>query len=176
MKGDPMSGMIDRRSAGALVLAATLAVTLPAASPAAAEDSFPLLTEAELREKANDPFSRIEVRPDDARKITMTAADGPLIRVAAPAGFALTPPVDVDVTFEPRDGAAVDMGSLRIDYRLGLAWLNVTDRIRKKATIKGARLLARGADLPPGNHKLRFSIRDADNRSTRAVVTFSVAK
>jgi len=110
------------------------------------------------------------------RALKVTDASGPGIKVAAPSGFSLKSPVDFDILLEPKDGIAVDMTSLRIDYRLGPAWINLTGRIMKQATIKGSRLIARGAELPPGNHTLRLTARDANSRTTRATVSFSVAK
>ena len=57
-----------------------------------------------------------------------------------------------------------------------LAWVNMTSRIMKYASIKGSRLFAQGAELPPGKHALRVSINDAQNRLTQATVSFTVQK
>jgi hypothetical protein len=135
---------------------------------------FSVLTEDEISRRADDPFASSPVPEQAERALSVIDADGPKIKVSAPSGFALSPPVDFDVAFEPRNGAAVDMQTLRIDYRIGPAWINVTSKILSSATIKGSRLVARGADLPGGNHKLRFVIKDTANKTTRAVVTFSV--
>ena len=68
------------------------------------------------------------------------------------------------------------MQTLSIEYKIGPAWLNLTRRVMGQASIQGSRVFARGAELPPGNHKLRVSVKDQENRATRAVFTFSVAK
>ena len=138
------------------------------------QGSFALLTEEEVKLRSEDPFARSTEGPQKERALSITSADGPKITVAAPSGYSLVAPVDIDVLFEPRDGSPVDMQTLRIDYKMGPAWLNITRKVKANATIKGTRLLAKGADLPEGNHKLRFSIKDASNRTTRANVTFSV--
>lgn len=135
--------------------------------------TFALLSPDEIGEM--DP-AEPATQAQKQRALKVTNASGPGITVAAPAGFMLTSPVDFDIRLEPRDGVAVDMKSLRIDYRLGPVWVNLTGRIMKEATIKGSRLMARGAELPPGNHILRLTAQDAQLRTTRATVTFSVSK
>lgn len=138
------------------------------------QESFAVLTEEEVLRRNDDPFAQSTEKPQTVRALSITSADGPKITVAAPSGYSLVPPVDIDVVFEARDGSQVDMQTLRIEYKMGPAWLNITQRVKANATIKGTRLLAKGADLPEGNHKLRFSVKDANNRTTRAQVTFSV--
>ncbi len=115
-------------------------------------------------------------KPQKKRSLKISNGNGPGIKVAAPSGFALKSPVDFDIRLEPKDGVAVDMTSLRIDYRLGPAWVNLTGRIMKQATVEGSRLIARGAELPAGNHTLRLTAKDANARTTRATVSFSVTK
>lgn len=152
---------------------ATLAVLAAAAAAFGAlwlrpdAPRFDLLTEAEVIRRQSLPGT-----PE--RAISVKTADGPAIRVAAPQGFALVSPVDFDIRVEPRDGVAVDMASITIEYRLGPAWVNLTRRVMKHASVRGTRLTARGADLPAGSHALRVSVRDVDRRLTRAMVKFTV--
>ena len=101
-------------------------------------------------------------------------SDGPSISVSAPSGYALTSPVDFDIQIQPRNGVAVDMSSIRIEYRIGPAWVNVTGRIMKYASVKGSRLMAKGADLPSGKHAMRISVKDTSERITQATVSFTV--
>ncbi len=113
-------------------------------------------------------------RPAPSRSMDFLAADGPEIRVLAPQGFALTSPVDFDVRIEPRDDVPVSMETLRIDYRIGPVWKDVTARVTRKGQITGTRLLATGADLPRGRHTLRVTVSDAKARETVAIVSFAV--
>ena len=138
-----------------------------------ATQSFALFNQDEI--DAMDP-NEPGAKPQKERALTVVNASGPKIKVTAPSGYSLTSPVDFDIRLEPKDGVAVDMKSLRIDYRLGPAWVNLTRRIMQQATIKGSRLIARGAELPPGNHTLRLTAKDADARTTRATVSFTVTK
>lgn len=110
------------------------------------------------------------------RDLRVDSSDGPKIQVSAPQGYSLTSPVDFDIRVEPKNGVAVDMSSIKIEYRVGPAWVNMTNRILKYASIKGSRLYARGAELPPGKHALRVSVNDAQNRLTRATVSFTVER
>lgn len=109
------------------------------------------------------------------RSLSITVSDGPGIRVAAPSGTSLYSPVDFDIQLQPKDGVAVDMKSLKIEYKIGPAWINLTRRIMGQASIKGNRFFARGAELPSGRHSLRLSVRDVQGRSTQARVSFSVS-
>lgn len=130
---------------------------------------FTVLTAAELETYTSQPAV-----DSPGRTITLTASDGPQIKVAAPSGFALTSPVDFDIRIQPRDGRPANMDTLKIEYRLGPAWVNLTKRIMKRASVSGERFLAQGAELPAGNHTLRVSIKDDASKLTQAVVTFSV--
>ena len=130
---------------------------------------FALLSQEELEQYTGADLAK-------ERSITVNSSNGPKINVSAPNGYTLASPVDFDIQIEPRDGVAVDMASIRIEYKLGPAWVNMTRRIMKYAKIKGARLYARGAELPKGRHALRVSISDAQNRRTRATVAFTVTR
>ncbi len=130
---------------------------------------FALLTEDEIAEIARNPASK-------NREILVVKTGGPLIRVKAPSGFALRSPVDFDIRVEPRGGIGVDMGTLRIEYKLGPVWVNLTRRVMREAKINGYHFLARGAELPPGNHSLRLTVHDQEARITQALVRFSVKK
>jgi hypothetical protein len=129
--------------------------------------SFALLSDEEIAEFALAPSQKV-------RALTVRQASGPIINVSAPSGFSLNSPVDFDIQIEPRDGVAVDMGSLRIEYKLGQVWVNLTRRVMRQATVKGSRFVARGAELPPGFHALRLTVEDAKLRNTQVLVKFSV--
>jgi len=146
----------------AAIIAASAAHFLRPETP-----QFALLTEAEVIKRESLPLSA-------DRAILVKSSDGPAIKVNAPQGFSLNSPVDFDIRVEPRNGVAVDMASITIEYKLGPAWVNLTRRVMKHASIQGTRLYARGADLPPGPHALRVSIRDMNQRLTRATVKFTV--
>ncbi|MFK7755162.1 MAG: hypothetical protein AB8B51_21770 [Sedimentitalea sp.] len=146
------------------------------------DDQFALLTVSEAKAHSLTDFDALtqeagsDTEDQATRSFKVTASDGPLIKVAAPSGYALQSPVDFDIKIEPKNGVAVNMKSIRIEYRVGPAWLNVTGRIMKQAKVKGSRLFATGAELPAGKHAMRVTVQDANKRVTKATVSFTVKK
>jgi hypothetical protein len=103
------------------------------------------------------------------------AADGPIIVVKAPdAATPVRPPVDISVRFSPGPGARIVLDSLHIRY--GLIGLDVTDRIRKAATVTEQGIEAPGAALPAGSHSMSVEISDSAGRTTRQAFKFRVQK
>lgn len=169
----------------ALALATSLMIA-PAGGSARAQDTFPLLAPGQVQTRTthfathgNDLAAIYESEMQalgSARSLAVKRNDGPVIMVHAPSGYALRSPVDFDVQFQPRDGVAVDMTSIRIDYRLGPIWTNVTRKLARHSSVAGTRLTASGAELPSGDHLVRLRIRDAANRETVALISFTVAE
>lgn len=145
--------------------------TAPASQIAPVSQTFALLSPADLAALKDAPEP-----PPPNRGLDITKTDGPLIRVASPSGATLASPVNFDIQIEPNGGVPVDMSSIRIEYKIGPVWVNVTRTIMKYATIKGSRLSAKGAELPAGSHLLRVSVADNNARQTRATVRFKVSK
>jgi hypothetical protein len=84
------------------------------------------------------------------------------------------PPVDISVRFSPGPGARIVLDSLHIRY--GLIGLDVTDRIRKAATVTEQGIEAPGAALPAGSHSMSVEISDSAGRTTRQAFKFRVQK
>lgn len=132
------------------------------------KQAFYLLTPAEVAERAG-----FEEDPS-TRGFKLTRAEGPKISFASPNRDVLASPVNIDVNISPRDGVPVDMKSIRIDYKMGPGWINVTRRIMKHASVSGSRLYAKSAELPAGRHTMRLTINDSSKRQTQALVSFVV--
>ncbi|RMF33985.1 MAG: hypothetical protein D6754_15885 [Alphaproteobacteria bacterium] len=147
-------------------LALAAPITLLVAPAAGAQQGFDLVTGTEFA-------SRKERGP--TRSLTQLKADGPQVRVYSPKGTKLTSPVDFDLEFVPRDGVPPMMGSIRLDYDMGLFWKDVTSRLMKYASVEGNRLRCRGARLPPGRHILRLRIIDKKRRTTVTRLEITVA-
>lgn len=136
-------------------------------------ETFALLTETEL-----EMFERHSTTDDAAaktRNLKLAINDGPSILVASPSGFQLKSPVNFDVRIKPKDGVPVVMSTLKVEYRLGLIWANITGRLLGHGSVIGTQLKANGAELPNGKHKVRLTVSDADGRKTRVEVSFAVA-
>ncbi len=130
--------------------------------------TFALLTDSEMSDLQGSDSEPL------VRSLDVTNTSGPLIRVSSPSGASLISPVNFDIQVEPNGGVPVNMSSIRIEYKIGPAWINMTGRIMKYAKITGNRLYASGAELPAGKHALRVSIDDEQKRRTQATVTFKV--
>lgn len=139
-------------------------------APAMSGETFDLLTDGEAR------LMRLggDEAPRRTRALEPVKHDGPEIRIHAPRGFDLASPVDFDVEIVPKDGVEPDMTSLKIEYRIGPFWTDVTDRLRENARMTGLRMLAPGAKLPGGEHLLRLTIGDREGRITVARLSFTV--
>ncbi|WP_146345528.1 hypothetical protein [Falsiphaeobacter marinintestinus] len=158
---------------GKVFVSLALAFSLGSA-PALAGANFPLLTPDETTAYMNAPQPDDDLAED--RAIAMVRADGPGIRVAAPSGFKLRSPVNFDIRIQPKDGIPVVMSSLKIEYRLGPIWTDVTGRLAGHGSVIGTQLKANGADLPLGKHQIRLTVTDSENRKTQAVVKFAVVQ
>lgn len=151
----------------AMVLAAgtgLLACTLPFGGGALAYD---LLTPEEYAERT--PIGT-------TRTLTVTANDGPEIVLHTPDTTGdLSSPLDFDVEFRARNAEPV-MGSLMVEYDLGLFWKDITSRLADHAEITENRIVSRGAELPAGDHHLRLSISDLAGKTTTTNMLLTVAE
>ena len=145
-----------------IVPAMALLALLVATGPAAAWD---LLSPGEAALRREVPLTR---------EMVPVRREGPDIRIHAPGGFDLASPVDFDVEILPRGGVAPDMDTLKIEYRLGPIWTDVTDRMRANARFDGLRMRAPGAKLPEGRHQIRLTVGDREGRITIARLSFTV--
>jgi hypothetical protein len=78
------------------------------------------------------------------------------------------------VRFSPGAGSTIVLESLRIRY--GMIGLDVTDRIRKAATVTERGIEATGAALPAGSHSMSIEIADSAGRNTKQAFKFQVEK
>ena len=96
-----------------------------------------------------------------------------MIEILTPdAGRPVKAPVDISIRFTPGPAATIVLDSLRIRY--GLIGLDVTDRIRKAATVTEQGIHAPGAALPAGSHSMSIEIADSAARKTKRAFKFKV--
>ncbi|MGI9510932.1 MAG: hypothetical protein ACR2QJ_16450 [Geminicoccaceae bacterium] len=148
----------------ALVLAACMGLALPLVGTAGAYD---LLTAEEYAERS----------PRGAtRSVTVSADEGPDVIVHTPATSGdLRSPLDFDIEFRAKNAEPV-MGSLILEYDLGMFWKDVTDRLAGHAEITDNRLVSRDAELPAGDHHLRLSISDMAGKTTTTKMILTVTE
>ncbi len=78
----------------------------------------------------------------------------PLNNIKAPFG--------VELHFAARPGSAIDPDSLKVSY--GFMGIDLTDRIRRSATVTPAGLKAENVEIPRGDHRLTVRIADVRGR------------
>jgi hypothetical protein len=136
-----------------------------------ADEAFLLLTDEEMELFKQKPLQDDDV---DTRALSFAESAGPIIQVASPTGSTLKSPVNFDVRIKPKNGVPVAMSSLKVEYKLGPFWTDITGRLAGHGSVIGTRLKANGAKLPKGKHKVQLTVLDVDGRRTRAVAAFAV--
>ncbi|MBV8497581.1 MAG: hypothetical protein JO361_12440 [Gammaproteobacteria bacterium] len=146
------------------------AALLAAAIAGAAEGGFDLLSAGEYQ-------SELTARARPGAALVARAADlnAPTISVMKPdAGGPIAAPVDIDMRFQPAQGATVNIGTLKILY--GFLGLDITQRILSApgVQVSASGLKASGARLPSGSHKLTVQVADNLGRTGRQPFEFTV--
>jgi hypothetical protein len=144
------------KSKCALSIVASLAISLSA-------HAFQLISP----EEANLPDSE----PMKFRAITR----GPGVKQLAP-DFAAGPiraPFNLKLAFEPHGGAKIDLGSVKVSY-LKATPVDLLDRVKPGLSASGIDLP--GAEVPPGKHQIRVSLRDTEGRQGSVVIDLHVVK
>jgi hypothetical protein len=95
-----------------------------------------------------------------APKIVLTLPDGPFHS-----------PGPLKLIFQAYGGVRIDVDSLRVLY-LRTPNVDITTRLKPFVSVGGIDLPA--ATVPPGEHMLRFEIKDADGRATSKIVILTV--
>jgi hypothetical protein len=98
---------------------------------------------------------------------------GPAIRLAAPVVDPVESPFDFRLTFEARGGVGVDVDSVKVTY-LKFPYVDLTSRIRSAISASGIDLPK--ADVPPGNHSIRVTVKDAEGRESQSEFSLVVVK
>jgi hypothetical protein len=98
-------------------------------------------------------------------------SNGPIVKFLRPENEStVAKPMVIKIVFE-RNLAPIDLSSLKVTY-LKLISIDITDRIRPYLTAGG--IEASNAEIPEGNHRLRFSISDTQGRLTEEVLAVLV--
>jgi hypothetical protein len=100
---------------------------------------------------------------------------GPGIKMVSPdpAVKTVKSPFDLKVGFEARGGAKIDASSVKVHY-MKTPLVDLTDRL--KGGIKDEGIDLAKAELPPGEHPIRVTVKDSEGRSTSSVMTLNVVK
>jgi len=99
---------------------------------------------------------------------------GPAIKLASPA--ADTPvmaPFDFKVDFEARGDAKIDPSSVKVVY-MKSPFVDLTPRLKSAISANGIDFAK--ADVPPGTHTIRVTVKDTEGRETNSVMSLVVNK
>lgn len=100
---------------------------------------------------------------------------GPGIKMVSPdpASKTVKSPFDLKVGFEARGGAKIDPASVKVHY-MKTPLVDLTDRLKDGIKDEGIDLAK--AEMPAGEHTIRFTVKDSEGRSTSSVMTVHVIK
>jgi hypothetical protein len=98
---------------------------------------------------------------------------GPAIKLNAPVVDPVESPFDFKLTFEPRGGVRIDPDSVKVTY-LKFPYVDLTARIKSAISASGIDLPK--ADVPPGNHSIRVTVKDIEGRESQSEFNLVVVK
>lgn len=99
---------------------------------------------------------------------------GPGVKLASPeADTPTAAPFDFKVNFEARGDAKIDPNSVKVTYMKSPP-VDLTPRLKKSISASGIDLAK--ADVPPGTHTIRVSVKDSEGRETNSMVNLVVGK
>ncbi|QWD03771.1 hypothetical protein G6723_08750 [Polynucleobacter paneuropaeus] len=99
---------------------------------------------------------------------------GPAVKLNSPeADTPVMSPFDFKVAFEARGDAKIDPASVKVIY-MKSPFVDLTPRLKSAISANGIDFAK--ADVPPGTHTIRVSVKDTDGRETNSVLTLVVNK
>jgi hypothetical protein len=99
---------------------------------------------------------------------------GPAVKLESPeADTPVAAPFDFKVQFEARGDAKIDPSSVKVVY-MKSPFVDLTPRLKNAISANGIDFSK--ADVPPGTHTLRITVKDSDGRETNSVVNLVVNK
>lgn len=106
---------------------------------------------------------------------TRGIARGPGIKVISPDMTApeIKGPFDLKVMFESRGGNKIDASAVKVTYLKATA-IDLTPRLKGAITENGIDFAK--AEVPPGEHAVKITVKDVDGRESNAVINLVVGK
>ena len=99
---------------------------------------------------------------------------GPSVKLVSPeADTPVSSPIDFKVHFEARGEGKIDPNSVKVVY-MKSPFVDLTPRLKGAISPQGIDFAK--ADVPPGSHTIRVTVKDADGRETNSVFTLNVTK
>ena len=100
---------------------------------------------------------------------------GPAIKVSSPdlSAAEIKSPFDLKVLFESRGGNKVDPNAVKVSY-LKSTEVDLTPRLLGAITAGGIDFSK--AEVPPGEHSIKITVKDLDGRESSTVINLNIAK
>lgn len=99
---------------------------------------------------------------------------GPGVKVVSPEpGVQIKGGFEFKVDFEPRGGSQIDKSSVKVLY-MKSPEVDLTPRVNGVLTDRGIDL--KNAEVPPGEHRIKISVKDSDGREASTITTITSAK
>ena len=112
--------------------------------------------------------------PASGMLATRGISRGPAVKLVSPeADTPVMAPFDFKVNFEPRGDAKIDQSSVKVVY-MKSPFVDLTPRLKSAISANGIDFAK--ADVPPGTHTIRVTVKDTDGRETNSVLTLIVNK
>ena len=133
---------------------------LLAAFFAASAQAFELVTAQDVAQETTYKIQNPSSPRIRTRALATLNPEAPLIEVVQPQILSgVRPPFPVELRFVARSGAQIDPATLKVRY--GMLGIDLTDRIRKGATVTSDGLRADKVEIPTGDHRLTVRIADS---------------
>ena len=112
--------------------------------------------------------------PASGALATRGISRGPAVKLTSPeADTPVVAPFDFKVTFEPRGDAKIDPSSVKVVY-MKSPFVDLTPRLKSAISANGIDFAK--AEVPPGNHTIRVTVKDSEGRETNSVLNLVVNK
>ena len=100
---------------------------------------------------------------------------GPGVKVVSPdpAAAEIKSPFDLKIQFESRGGKKIDPAAVKLTYVKAYA-VDLTPRVASAITENGIDFSK--AEVPPGEHAVKITVKDVEGRETNTVITLNVTK
>ncbi len=99
---------------------------------------------------------------------------GPSVKMVSPeSDTPVASPIDFKVNFEARGEGKIDPNSIKVVY-MKSPFVDLTPRLKSAISAQGIDFAK--ADVPPGMHTIRVTVKDIEGRETNSVFTLNVIK
>lgn len=99
---------------------------------------------------------------------------GPAIKLNSPEADApVLSPFEFKVSFDARGDSKIDPNSVKVIY-MKSPFVDLTPRLKSAISANGIDFSK--AEVPPGTHTIRISVKDSEGRETNSVINLVVSK